>query len=519
MNRDERFLKVWNNPILFIQNFMKVSNKVGKEIPFILNPMQREFLNNMSNYNIILKARQGGMSTSLAAQSLYYAITEPNSHCLMLSHREESTRAIFNKLKQLYNTIPEVLKPQLLRNNRAELAFSNGSVITCQTMGNKDVGRGSTLKFIHISEYAFVNSEVAEKQLLSLEQALRPDGVLCIESTANSLNFFHDLYFKSKKKENAYKSFFFNYIDTASMFKDEFKKCKKLFKNINNHDFSEDDLTDEEKELLKIEGMTLDILCWRRLKISNAGIEQFNQEYPLTDIDAFISSGNSVFDAKRVTDAEKALLINKTKHISKDKLKDLPTDLKRCYGKSLFIYKDVVKGERFAFGIDCSEGVNGDYSVIIVLDSQGELVAEYYDNNVKPYLFADIVNSLGRYYNNALLTIEKQSAGHSVIMRLRMEHKYYNMTKYRSYDKLNRPKFEYGFDTNSKTKSLIINDMVELFEKGQLKINSRRLLQEMKQFEIRDNGRMCASGRGHDDMVMATSLSIVSMLHKSHYKM
>lgn len=519
LSREEKFFRVWNNPILFTENFIKVTNKTGKEIPFKLNKMQKHFLNNMSNYNIILKARQGGMSTSLAAQSLYYAITEPNSHCLMLSHREESTRAIFNKLKQLYNSIPSAIKPTLLRNNRAELAFSNGSIITCQTMGNKDVGRGSTLKFIHISEYAFVNSEVAEKQLLSLEQALRPDGVLAIESTANGLNFFHDLYFKSKNKENAYNGFFFNYIDTSTMFEDEFKKCNKLFKNINNVEFTEDVLTDEERELLAIEGMTLDILCWRRLKISNAGIEQFNQEYPLTDIDAFITTGNSVFENKSINDVEKAIIYNKTKHINKTDIKDLPQLLNKYYGKSFFIYKEPTRDMKYYIGVDVAEGVGGDYSTVEVIDKEGEQVAEFYANNIKPYLFADIVSCIGRYYNKALVTVEKASGGHSVIERLRYEHKYLNMTKYKTYDKFNKPKFEFGFDTNSKTKSIIINDFVELFEKKQLCINSRRLLQEMKIFEISDSGRMGATGSGHDDTVIAMALAIVSLKQKTHYKM
>ena len=66
-------------------------------------------------------------------------------------------------------------------------------------MGRTDKGRGNTAKLIHLSEFAFVNSDVATKQLLSLEQALRPDGQLIIETTANGLNFFHNHYQKAKK--------------------------------------------------------------------------------------------------------------------------------------------------------------------------------------------------------------------------------------------------------------------------------------------------------------------------------
>jgi hypothetical protein len=59
MNNTEKFKKIWGSPILFIQNFMKITNKNGEVVPFILNPMQKDFIKNMDSYNTILKARQG----------------------------------------------------------------------------------------------------------------------------------------------------------------------------------------------------------------------------------------------------------------------------------------------------------------------------------------------------------------------------------------------------------------------------------------------------------------------------
>ena len=130
---------------------------------------------------------------------------------------------------------------------------------------------------------------------------------------------------------------------------------------------------------------------------------------------------------------------------------------------------------------------------------------------------AEIINPLAQHYNKGLITVEKASGGHSAIEKLRYEYKYMNMTKYQSYDELNRVQWNVGFDTNNKSKSLIINDFVELFSKGQLKINSRRLLAEMKVFNINDNGSMGASGSNHDDSVMATAFAIVSMKNRFYY--
>lgn len=515
--KEEKFLKVWNNPYLFVKNFLKITNKKGEVVPFIWNKPQKDFIDNLDSYNIILKSRQMGLSVCVCSLAIYYAITEPNCVCLMLSHNDESTRAIFNKLKAIYNSLPNPLKPKLLRNNRSELQLANGSIISCSTMGRTDKGRGNTAKLIHISEFAFVNSEVATKQLLSLEQALRADGHLIIESTANGLNFFHNHYQKSKKKENAYKSFFYNYIDGSCMFLDEYKKYKKIFKNINGHSFSEDDLTEEERQLMNdYEGMTLDILCWRRLKIQNSSVDQFNQEYPLTDDMAFITSGDNVFDNERITQVLRALQLKKNKYLNKGHL-DLPSALSRYYGKSFFMYEKPIVGMKYYIGVDSSEGIGKDYSTCVVMDKDGKEVAMFKNNKIKPYEFAEFINELGRYYNKAYLVVEKASGGHSVIERLRYEYKYMNMAKYKSYDQFNRVQWQIGFDTNAKTKGLIINDLREMFEKGQILINSVDTVEEMKVFEIKENGSMGAMSGYHDDLVMATALALVGVKSGKYY--
>lgn len=516
---ENKFLKVWNNSYLFSKNFLKIANKKGEVVPFVWNKPQKDFIDNLDSYNIILKSRQMGLSVCVCSLAIYYAITEPNCVCMLLSHNDESTRAIFNKLKAIYGSLPAPLKPKLLRNNRSELQLANGSIISCSTMGRTDKGRGNTAKLIHISEFAFVNSEVATKQLLSLEQALRPDGYLIIESTANGLNFFHNHYQKAKKKENAYTSFFYNYIDGDCMFQDEYKKYKKIFKNINGHSFSEEDLTEEERQLMNdYEGMTLDILCWRRLKIQNSSVDQFNQEYPLTDEMAFITSGDNVFDNTRISNVLKALQLKKDKYLNKNELIDLPVELQKFYGKSFFMYENPIQGQKYYIGVDSSEGIGKDYSTCIVMDKDGKEVAMFKNNKIKPYEFASFVNELGRYFNKAYLVVEKASGGHSVIERLRYDYKYMNMAKYKSYDQFNRVQWQIGFDTNSKTKGLIINDLREMFEKGLILINSADTVEEMKVFEIKENGSMGAMSGYHDDLVMATALAIVGVKSAKYYK-
>lgn len=497
---------------------MKIPDKNQKVVPFKLNPMQKDYLDNIDIYNIILKARQGGMSVANCGLALFYAITTPNSDCLMLSHTDESTRKIFNKLKTLYNLLPDIplIKPKLLRNNRQELAFENGSTISCHTMGKKDVGRGSTLKLIHISEFAFVGDQ-AEKQLLSLEQALAPNGHLTIETTANGLNYFHNLYYKSKNKENAYKRFFYNYIDTACMFRDEHEKYKKIYYNIHGHNLTYDDLTDEEKGLMKdYKEMTLDILNWRRLKIANSSLEQFNQEFPISDDVAFVSSGSGVFDNERVM--ERLRNIKKDTYLKVNNLsKDLPIVLKNYYGRSFFIYKNVVSDSKYFIGVDSGEGIGQDYSTVVVFNQDGEEMAMFKNNKIKPFQFSEVVNLIGHYFNKALLVVERASAGHTIIEKLRYEYSYMNMLKYKTYDARGRKKTKVGFETSSKSKGLIINNLREMFDTEQIVINSREILEEMKVFVVNDKGNMGAMSGYHDDLVMACAMALEGLRQGKYY--
>lgn len=500
------------NTIPFIEAFFRIVNKQNKIVPFKLTGEQTEFVKNISKFNIISKSRQLGLSTITVALSLRQCIVQPNSHCLLVSYDNKSCNDIFDKLKQQYNLLPTFLKPLEIANNRQELKFKNGSKITCCTAGNKDLGRGSTLTLVHLSEFALMKNQ--KTQLNSILQALAPDGKLIIESTSKGMNYFSELAIKAQNQENDFKLFFFNWVNGSSLFKKDYHNAVKRYKTRYKKMLTMEELDEEELKLSKL-GATMDQLMWRRLKIEIIGTDQFKQEFPSTMMESFLTTGNSLFDAEKIHSIEASLIVDNVVHKKIQELNNIPSLFKKYYNRSLFIYKEVEQNNKYAIGVDCSEGVGQDYSVIEVINkTTNEQVAEFYSNKIKSYELAELINCLGRYYNNAVITIEKASAGHSVIERLRYTHKYRNMTKYKSYDKFNKIQWTYGFDTNGKTKSLIINDFIEMFEKGQIKINSRRLLQEMQNFVVNDNGTMGGSV-GHDDSVMAFALAIVSLFTRS----
>lgn len=508
LSKKEKLEIILNNPILYIENFMKIADKNGKIIDFKLNKQQLDLLSNLEKYNIVLKSRQLGISSLTTALSLYYACTRPNTTSLLLSYSIDSANGIFDKLKQLYYDMPTSIKPSLENNNKKELKFSNGSKIVVATNGNKDVARGLTLNgVVHISEMAFMKDTI-KKNLLAIEQATSRDGVIIVESTANGLNFFNEFWNKSENGENMYKPFFFSWVDDKVMFADEYEHFYNVWKSRNNEKIlSESDFDEEEVNLFE-KGATIKQLIWRRLKISNSSKEQFRQEFPSTSYESFITSGEGVFDVEYISERERFLpkALGKKEVLISSTLSDI---LSNQINNGLNIYEKPISKKKYYIGVDASEGLGLDYSVVDIISEERIQVAQYRSNKVKPYMLSQIVHELAKYYNNAYIVVEKASSGHTVLDRLKNDYKYANLHKYKEYDSRGRRKKKIGFSMNEQSKIQAINDLVEFIETGQLLINSKYTLQEMKNFGIKDGKLKALSG--NDDTIISLALCIVGI--------
>ena len=493
------------NKIEWIQTFIKIADKQGNIVPFILTPEQKEFLMNLDNKDIVLKSRQLGLSVCVIAESIREVVTRENCTCALISHNQSSCNAVFDKLKQQFNSLPDWVKPETVQNNRQALTFKNGSSIVCLTAGNKDLLRGSTITGVcHCSEIAFWKD--TERHMKALSQACSETSTLILESTANVFNRFSELYYQAKNGDNDFKPFFFNWINGRTLFKGQYTLAvEKYLSSHNNMMLTYEEMDEEEKQLVEM-GATVEQIIWRRGKISTEGIDTFHVEYPSTDDECFISTGCNVFDTNRIA----KLLKTKFKEpLKEERLVSINNELRPWIKNgSLKIFGLPRAGTRYWIGVDVSEGVGLDSSTMFVMDKNGDNVCTFKNNKIKPYEFADVCCLVGKLYNNAHLVVEKASGGHSVIERLRYAHQYRNLAKYKTYDEYNKIQWKWGFDTNQKTKGIAVNDAREWFDKGLIKINDKELLNEMKVFVINENGQMGAVEGAHDDLVSAMWLAI-----------
>lgn len=502
MTDAEKLRVVLDDPVLFIQNFIKIVDKRGRLVNFVPNPQQMRLLTEMDKFNVVLKSRQLGISVLSCAYSIWLAIRFPNTSCLLMAHSLDGADGIFTKLKQLYGSIPKAIRPRLINNNRKELKLDNGSRITVISCGTKESARGTTLRFVHVSEAAFCNENI-DKQILAIEQCLTPNGQIIVESTANGFNFFSEMYSKAAQGESMYKPFFFGWVDDKLMFADEYKQFAERYIALNGALPAIDELDDAELALYH-RGATIEQIVWRRLKISNSSEAQFAQEFPSTPHEAFITTGDNVFDNKKVQERIENLRQKTIPMPTK-----LPAILKPWYNRGFSLWEKPKEGIKYFIGVDSAEGLGGssDYSVAEIVDRSGCQIAEFRSNKIKPYEFFEIVKELGYWFNTAYLVVEKASAGQTVCDRLYNDARYPLMHRHKNWDAKGRGQRKPGFETTKQSKQRIIDDFVELHSKDMLRINSEALLQEMKMFVYKDGAAKASSGY-HDDTVMAFAMAL-----------
>lgn len=219
-------------------------------------------------------------------------------------------------------------------------------------------------------------------------------------------------------------------------------------------------------------------------------------------------TGKSVFDAEKVT--ERMLEKIKTQAVGdftyiNDGIR--LTEIRWMENKSggIRIYKPPERGVPYVIGADTA-GEGSDSFVAQVLDNRtGEQVAmlrQTYDED----LFAKQLFCLGMHYNKALIGIETNYSTFPVmeLERLRYPRQYVRES---IDDYTHRVKKSYGFQTNTKTRPVIIAGLVEVVRESAELICDQTTLEEMLTFVRNEDGRAEAEAGAHDDCVMALAIA------------
>lgn len=141
------------------------------------------------------------------------------------------------------------------------------------------------------------------------------------------------------------------------------------------------------------------------------------------------------------------------------------------------------KQHLYVISADIAEGHGGDSSVIQVLDiTESRQVQEYESNHIGPDALGLLMVQSGKAFGHCLLAPERNNMGHTTVTIIKQE-RYDPIFREKSVDKItDKPIHKFGWETNAKTKPIMLFEFKRDFEAGLIEINSIPLLREMRSF-------------------------------------
>jgi len=168
--------------------WLRIRNKKGAHVPFQLNRAQRQMDARWGPRNIVLKARQLGITTYVAARFFVETVTRPGSLSVQVAHDQESAEEIFRMVHRFQENLPDWLRSGVLKTSRAnvrQLVYPClDSEYRVETAADPNAGRGLTINNLHCSEVARWPRDGAEV-LASLRAAVPPQGQIVLEAISN----------------------------------------------------------------------------------------------------------------------------------------------------------------------------------------------------------------------------------------------------------------------------------------------------------------------------------------------
>lgn len=490
------------------------------------NPIQLKHLADRGahRYNAILKARQHGITTLYCIDYLDEAMWVPGITSAILADERENTDKIFAIVKRAFTNIHDDLKPVTKYDTKRMYEFTkryDGRVLDSSIYVSLKA-RAGTVQRMHITE----SSRIKDRQELNSgsKQAVPKNGFITEETTANGFDQFYD--------------FYMNYHDKVDIGDTDY--LTHFYGWQENPDYSlpgaivEDEKTEYEKETQQKFSLSDNQLLWRRwkideLKMAQVGVglnaeQQFKQEYPMTVLEAFQGGSGNVFDPEKVDAVVPWEPIKKIEGSEKIKgpnyfgldpdnrklVDDRNSHFVRLHAMGVWFWELPEHGAEYVVGVDPSDGIGADFSVVDVwkkektVDEKIPQVAQFY-GKVRPDELSEIIADLARFYNDAFTGVENNMM--STILFLSKIYDNYYFTTEQDEKTFKRTK-KLGWRTDTKSRNIMIDDFMILFDDGHLEIRSKLTLSEMKTFVKNDKGKREHSEGKHDDSLFAGFIAI-----------
>ena len=450
----KELVKCGKDPQYFIDNYCKISHPMHGQIPFKTYDYQKDILRDFNDYrfNVILKARQLGISTISAAYVAWFMLFHREKNVLVIATKLVTATNLVKKVKMIFKNLPQwMLIAKIAVDNKQSFELTNGSQVKAGTTSG-DAGRSEALSLLIIDEAAFVDG--LEELWTGLYPTLSTGGRCIALSTPNGVgNWFHKTYTEAETEMNDFHPI-------------------KLFWDVH---------PDRNQE-------------WFEKETRNMSKRQIAQELECS----FNASGETVINPEDLERLHGNIM---------DPI------YRTGYDRNMWIWERYQEGVPYLLVADVARGDGSDFSCFHIVRVDTMTVVAEYQGKPDLDLYSSVLQSAGKEYGNCLLVVENNGIGIAVLEKLKdlgYPKLYYSVKSTHEYMEAylaeHNDRAVLGFTTSTKTRPLIVAKLEEYVRNKLINIHSNRVFHELKTF-IWHNGKPQAMRSYNDDLVMSLAIA------------
>ena len=444
------YQKCEEDPLYFMEKYVRIVSLDEGLVPFKMYDFQKRIVDTIHNnrFTICKLPRQSGKSTTTVSYLMHYAMFNPNSNIAILANKSSTARDILSRLQLAYENLPKWMQQGVVNWNKGNIELENKSTIVAAATSSSAI-RGGSYNIIFLDEFAFVPTNIAESFFSSVYPTISSGQKtkMVIVSTPYGMNQFYKLWVDAENNRN-------DYIP------------------IEVH-WSEVPGRDDE---------------WKEQTIRNTSPEQFQQEFECE----FLGSVNTLISPAKIKSASYM-------------------DPIRSQG-SVDQFEEAIKDHTYVVTVDVARGVDKDYSAFVVFDVTQmpfKVVALYKNNEVKPFVFPNIISEIAKRYNEAHILTEVNDIGQQIAEALQFEIEYPNVLMCTQKGRAGQilgamysgRGSSMGVRMTKQIKRVGCANLKTLVEGDKMIINSFKIIQEMSTFAKRGQSWQAEDG-SNDDLMM-----------------
>ena len=444
------YQKCAEDPLYFMEKYVKIVSLDEGLIPFKMYDFQKKIVKTIheNRFTICKLPRQSGKSTTTISYLMHYAMFNPNSNIAILANKSSTARDILGRLQLAYENLPKWMQQGVVNWNKGNIELENKSTIVAAATSSSAI-RGGSYNIIFLDEFAFVPTNIAEMFFSSVYPTISSGQKtkMVIVSTPYGMNQFYKLWTDAEKKKNDYIPIEVHWSEVPG--RDE---------------------------------------AWKEMTIRNTSPEQFQQEFECE----FLGSVNTLISPAKIKNA-----------VYIDPIKT---------GGSVDQFEEAKKGHTYVVTVDVARGVDKDYSAFIVFDVTQmpfKVVALYKNNEVKPFVFPNIISEIAKRYNEAHILTEVNDIGQQIAEALQFEIEYPNVLMCTQKGRAGQilgamysgRGSSMGVRMTKQIKRVGCANLKTLVEGDKIIINSFKIIQEMSTFAKRGQSWQAEDG-SNDDLMM-----------------